>query len=168
MFVRENTDTQVVTTCWKSVHRTSGYQGYQVDIRGIINGCREKIGQISMKYLTDFSRMLKRIFWIYRNCSQISVDSGQIVKNLKNRWKQPGFGNQGYINWISANWISRSFVHRMLWVVTPRSCGSSSIVLYGPLHRQHASQQSAPIACHCDLFINGELSRALARSNFSR
>ena len=48
---------QGVTTCWKSVHRISGYQGYQPDISGTINGYQEKIDRISIKYLTDFSRI---------------------------------------------------------------------------------------------------------------
>jgi len=37
----------------------SGYQGYQPNIRGVINGYQEKIYQISIKYLTDFGRILK-------------------------------------------------------------------------------------------------------------
>jgi len=41
-----------------------GYQGYQPDIRGIINVYQEKIDQISIKYLTDFGRILKNISWI--------------------------------------------------------------------------------------------------------
>jgi len=32
-----------------SVHRISGYHGYQADIRGIINGYQEKIVQISIE-----------------------------------------------------------------------------------------------------------------------
>jgi len=75
---------QGVTSCWKSVHRISGYQGYQPDIRGIINGYQEKIDHISIKYLTDFGRILKNISWIYLNINQISVNSGQRAKNLKN------------------------------------------------------------------------------------
>jgi len=38
----------------------SGYQGYQPDIRGIINGYQEKIDQISIKYLTDLGRIFKK------------------------------------------------------------------------------------------------------------
>jgi len=38
----------------------SGYQRYQPEIRGIKNGCLEKIDQISIEYLTDFSRILKK------------------------------------------------------------------------------------------------------------
>jgi len=45
----------------------SGYQVYQLDIIGIINGCKEKIDQISIKYLADFSRILKNICCIYLN-----------------------------------------------------------------------------------------------------
>ena len=48
---------QEVTPFWGSVHRISGYQGYQPDIRGIINGYQEEIDQI-VKYLTD-SRISK-------------------------------------------------------------------------------------------------------------
>jgi len=49
---------QGVTTCRKSEHRISVYQGYQLDIRGIINGYQEKIHQIWIKYPTDFGRIL--------------------------------------------------------------------------------------------------------------
>jgi len=38
---------QGVTPRWKSVHRISGYQGYQLDIRGIINRYQEKIDQLN-------------------------------------------------------------------------------------------------------------------------
>ena len=31
----------------------TGYQRYQPDIRGLLNGYQEKIDQISVKYLTD-------------------------------------------------------------------------------------------------------------------
>jgi len=47
---------QGVTPWWKSMHRISGYEP---DIRGIINGYQEKIDRVSIKYLTDFRRMLK-------------------------------------------------------------------------------------------------------------
>jgi len=62
----------------------------QPDIRDIINGYQEKIDQISIKYLTDFSRILKNICWIYLNISQKSVDRGQ-RKNTKNRRIQSYF-----------------------------------------------------------------------------
>jgi len=45
--------------------------------KSIINGYQEKIDRISITYLTDFSRKLKKVFWLYLNISQISVDSGQ-------------------------------------------------------------------------------------------
>jgi len=63
------------------------YTEYQdiKDYSGIINGYQEKIDQISIKYLADFNRILKNICWMYLNISQISVDSGQGAKNLKNR-----------------------------------------------------------------------------------
>jgi len=80
-----------VTTYWKSVHRISGYQAYQPDIRGIINWYQEKIDQSSIEYLTDLGRIFKNVCWIYINISQISVDKDQSVKNLKNRWIQPCF-----------------------------------------------------------------------------
>jgi len=80
---------QGVISCWKSVHRISGYQP---DIRGAINGYQEKIDQSSLKYLTDSDRILKNISWIYYlNISQISVDTGKRVKNLKNCGKRPCF-----------------------------------------------------------------------------
>jgi len=44
---------QEVTSGWKSV--ISGYERYQPDIRGLLNGYQKKIDQISIKYLTDFS-----------------------------------------------------------------------------------------------------------------
>jgi len=68
--------------CWKSVLYT-GYQDIE-DIRGIINEYQEKIDQISIKNLTDFGRILKNISWVYLNISQVSVNSGQRIKNLKN------------------------------------------------------------------------------------
>jgi len=91
------------------------HTGYQ-DIRCVINGYQEKIDQISIKYLgyqykidlsikylTDFSRLLKNLFWlVYQTIRQISVESGKKVKNLKNRWKIAMFrpnstaGYQGY------------------------------------------------------------------------
>jgi len=52
---------QGVIPRWKSVHRTSGYQGYQPHIRGKMNGYQEKIDQYSIKYLTDFSRIFLKI-----------------------------------------------------------------------------------------------------------
>jgi len=65
---------------------SSGYQGYHPDIRGMINGHQEKIDQIpKKKYLTGFARIFKNICWIYLIISQISVDGGERVKNLKNR-----------------------------------------------------------------------------------
>jgi len=79
---------QEVTPRWKAVHWIWGYQGYQPDIRGTVNGYQEKIDHISIKYLTDFSRVLKKyICWIYLNISQISVDSGQRVKQLEKSLK---------------------------------------------------------------------------------
>jgi len=38
---------QGVTPFWKSANRISGYQVYQPEIRGIINGYQEKIDRIS-------------------------------------------------------------------------------------------------------------------------
>jgi len=69
-----------ITPCWKSVHRISG-----TDIRGIENGYHEKIDKISIKYLTDFIRILKNICWTYQNISRISVDGqwSQKAKNFK-------------------------------------------------------------------------------------
>jgi len=115
----------VVTTPWKSVHRISGYQP---DIRGIMNG-PEKIDQFPIKYLIDLRRKLKIICWLYLHTSQTSVDSGQRVKNLKNRWKQPFFDRIQQED-IYINRISRPFAHRISWVVTPLwqlskwACGS--------------------------------------------
>ena len=43
-----------ISTWYQSVHRISGWQ---LDISGIINGYKEKIDQISIKYLTDFGRI---------------------------------------------------------------------------------------------------------------
>jgi len=71
---------QGVTSCFKSVHRITGYQGYQPYIRGIRNGCQEKTDQISIKYLTDFIRILQNVCWMYLNISEVSVDRGQRVK----------------------------------------------------------------------------------------
>jgi len=45
------------------------YTGYQLDIRGLSNGYEEKIDQISIKYPTDFSIILKisaGYSWIFR------------------------------------------------------------------------------------------------------
>jgi len=42
-----------------------------------------EFSQISIKYLTDFSRISKNISWIYLDISQISVDSSQRVKKKK-------------------------------------------------------------------------------------
>jgi len=53
------------------------------DITGIKKGYQEQIDEISIEYLTDFSRILKNICWIYLNIRQISVDSGQGVKKKK-------------------------------------------------------------------------------------
>jgi len=64
-----------VPSYWKSLHRISGYQGYQPYIRGIINGFQKKIDQISIEYLADFGKTFKTISWIYLNISQILVDS---------------------------------------------------------------------------------------------
>jgi len=50
---------QGVPSGWKSVQWISGYQGYQPDIRGKINGYQEEIDQISIKHLTYFSRISK-------------------------------------------------------------------------------------------------------------
>jgi len=77
---------QKVTFCWKSLYRISGYQGYQLNIRGIMNGYQEKIYLISTDYLTDCSRIFKNICWIYPTISQISMNDGQRVTNLKNRY----------------------------------------------------------------------------------
>jgi len=110
---------QGVTPCWKSVHRISGYQGYQQDIRGVMNGYQEKIDQISIIYLTDFSRILKYISWIYLNISQISVDRPQ----SKKKWNIAENSNvlteyNSRILRISTGYQS-PFVHRISWVATP-------------------------------------------------
>jgi len=103
--------TQGVTPSWKCVHRISGYQRYQPDIRGIINGYQQKIDQISVKYLTDFSMILKNICWIYLKISQISVDIDHRVRNLKNRWKRSCFDRLQQPDIEDINRISRRFVH---------------------------------------------------------
>jgi len=57
----------------------SGYQGYQPDIRRILNRYQEEVDQISIKYLTDFGRISKisaGYTWIL---DQIPVD---VVKEL--------------------------------------------------------------------------------------
>jgi len=51
---------QGATLRWKSVQRISGYQGYQPDISGIKNGSQEKLRQISIENLVDFSRIFKK------------------------------------------------------------------------------------------------------------
>jgi len=89
-----------MTPCRKSVHWISGYQP---DIRVVINGYQKKIDQIWIKYLTDFSRILRKIFSVYLNMSHISEDSGLKVKKMKNRWKQPCFDR---IEQLDINWIS--------------------------------------------------------------
>jgi len=58
---------------------------------GIINGYQEKIDHISIKYLTDFGRILKTISWIYLNINQISVNSGQRAKKLEKLLKTATF-----------------------------------------------------------------------------
>jgi len=68
IFVNAYMFNQGITPCWKSVHRISGYQP---DIRGLINGYQDKVNKISVKYLTDFSEILKDICWIYLNICQI-------------------------------------------------------------------------------------------------
>ena len=55
---------------------SAGYHRYNKRIS-------REIDNISIQYLTDFSRILKNILWIYLNISQISVDSGQRLKKLK-------------------------------------------------------------------------------------
>jgi len=58
----------------------------------MINGYQGNISQISIKYQTDFSRILNNICWIYPNISQISEDSGQIKileKSLKTAMFRP-------------------------------------------------------------------------------
>ena len=42
-YVASKFKTRAKTTFCKSVHWISGYQGYQRDIRGVINGYQEKI-----------------------------------------------------------------------------------------------------------------------------
>jgi len=37
---------QEMTSCWKSIHRVRGYQGYHPDIRGLLNEYQEKVEQI--------------------------------------------------------------------------------------------------------------------------
>jgi len=77
--------------CRKTPHRISGYLDIN-DINRILElFYQEKNDQISVKYLIGFSRILKITCWIYPNLSQILVDSGQTVKKLRHRWKQPCF-----------------------------------------------------------------------------
>ena len=66
-----------------TVHRISGYQGYHLDIRGIINEYQGKMDRISVYYLTDLSRILGSICWMFLNINQISVGRGQRKKNNK-------------------------------------------------------------------------------------
>jgi len=54
------------------------------DIRGLSNGYQEKIDQISMKYLTDLSRISKISSGYTCISDQIPVDCGQRAINLKN------------------------------------------------------------------------------------
>jgi len=60
-----------------------------------------------MEYLTDFSRRLENIGWIYLNIREISVDSGQRVKKLEKLLKTAIFrpnrtpGYEGYLPDIS-------------------------------------------------------------------
>jgi len=56
-----------------------------------MNGYQEKIHQISIKYLTYFSRIFKNVCWIYLNIGQISVESGQRVKKLEKLLKKKRF-----------------------------------------------------------------------------
>jgi len=67
-----------------------------------------------------FQQILKNICWIYVNISQISVDSGQGVKNSKNRSKQPCFDRRAGYQPDTIR-ISRPFVHLISWVVIPWS-----------------------------------------------
>jgi len=93
---------QGVTSCWKSVHRITGYEGYKSDIRGIINRYQEEIDEISIKYQTDFGKILRNISWIYLSISQTPVDSFAKSKNLEKLLKTAMFrpnltaGYQGY------------------------------------------------------------------------
>jgi len=63
----------------------TGYQGYQLDIKGLSNGHQEKIDQIPINYLTDFSRISKisaGYTWIL---DQVPVNLVQREINLKDR-----------------------------------------------------------------------------------
>jgi len=71
-----------VTSCWKSVHRISGYQGYQPDITRLLNRYQEKIDQISVKYLTD-QNIKNLLFTVYLDFSRIPVHCAQRLINLK-------------------------------------------------------------------------------------
>jgi len=66
---------QQETSCGKSAHRIFGYQGYQSDIIGLLNGYQEKIDQISIKYMIEFNRISKISAgypWICQTC-QVTV-----------------------------------------------------------------------------------------------
>jgi len=123
-FLTKDKNTQGVTSCWKSVHRISGCQEYQPDIRGKVNWYQEKTDQISIKYRTYFGRMLKNISCIYLNISQILDDSGQRVKTWKiaeNR--HVSIESNRRISRISTKYQPniKAFctVHRISWIVTP-------------------------------------------------
>ena len=51
--------------------------------------------------------------------SQISVDSGQRVKKMKNLWKQSCFDRIQQPDIKDIHRISRPSVHRISWIVTP-------------------------------------------------
>ena len=86
------------------------YTGYQ-DIKDIskisdmymMNGYQQVIDQISSKYVIDFSRIIKNICWIYQNIGQVSVYSGQRVKNLEQSLKKIMFrpNPTGYLGYQS-------------------------------------------------------------------
>jgi len=71
-----------------SLHRRSGYQGYQKDIKPIARVNWPNFNGISDRFQQN---IIKNSRGIFLNISRISVDSGQRVKNLKNLWKQPCF-----------------------------------------------------------------------------
>jgi len=97
-------------------------------MRGIINRYQHKIDQISIKYLTDFGRILKYISWINLNISQISVDSGQREKI----WKK---AENSHVSTGSNSRISRIYQRDIEAFCTPdimscyRLVGSASFSL---------------------------------------
>ena len=116
---QQSSTSQGVTTWWKSCTpdiRISGISvGYQRYNKQISRENRPNFNYISDR----LQQTLKNISWIYLNISQISVDSGQRVKNLKNSWKQPSFDRIQQQNIKDVNWISRPFVYQISRVVTP-------------------------------------------------